>query len=150
MPSSSACLRAVPRVQRKLGLCHSRPNATVNPLLNSRGLKTLYFKFVWLSRNCCLRFISRKWKNYWSLNVSRTVSQLIMRVHKPKVEYKLALQEKPQGSILTYYYKTKRIKYTVIWKKSIKIVKESKPSFFFYIAHNVLLTPLRFQFYFPP
>ena len=39
-------------------------------------------------------------KNYWSLNVSRTVSQVIMRVHKPKVEYKLALQEKPQGSNL--------------------------------------------------
>ena len=42
-------------------------------------------------------------KNYWSLNVSRAVGQVIMRVHKPKVEYKLALQEKPQGSILTYY-----------------------------------------------
>ena len=28
-------------------------------------------------------------KNYYSLSVSRTVSQLIMRVHKPKVEYKL-------------------------------------------------------------
>ena len=39
-------------------------------------------------------------KNYYSLSVSRTVSQLIMRVHKPKVEYKLALQEKPQGSNL--------------------------------------------------
>ena len=39
-------------------------------------------------------------KNYYSLNVSRTVNQLIMRVHKPKVEYKLALQEKPQGSNL--------------------------------------------------
>ena len=39
-------------------------------------------------------------KNYWSLNVSRAVSQVIMRVHKPKVEYKLALQEKPQGSNL--------------------------------------------------
>ena len=85
-----------------------------------------------------------------------------MRVHKPKVEYKLALQEKPQGSILTYYYKTnnltrinwlntrliiasnkirhempfktKRVKYTAIWKKPIKIVKESKPSFFLHCA----------------
>ena len=28
-------------------------------------------------------------KNYYSLSVSRTVSQLIMRVRKPKVEYKL-------------------------------------------------------------
>ena len=32
-----------------------------------------------------------------------------MRVHKPKVEYKLALQEKSQGSILTYYYKTNNL-----------------------------------------
>ena len=36
-------------------------------------------------------------KNYYSLSASRTVSQLIMRVHKPKVEYKLALHEKPKG-----------------------------------------------------
>ena len=97
-------------------------------------------------------------KKYWSLSVSRAVSQVITRVHKPKVEYKLAPQEKPQGSILTYYYKTnnlsginwlntrriiasnksrheipfktKRFKYTAIWRKSIKIVKESKLSFF--------------------
>ena len=98
-----------------------------------------------------------------------------MRVHKPKVEYKLALQEKPQGSILTYYYKrkkltrinwlntrliiasnktrhevpfkTKRVKYTAISKKSIKIVKESKlsffttfPSIFFYsLLHNFVI-----------
>ena len=37
-------------------------------------------------------------------------------------------------------FKTKSIKYTAIWKKFIKIVKESKPSFF-YTAHNVLPTP---------
>ena len=42
-------------------------------------------------------------KNHLSLVISRTVNQLIMRVRKPKVEYKLALQEKTQGSILTYY-----------------------------------------------
>ena len=36
-------------------------------------------------------------KNYYSLSVSRTISQLIIRVHKPKVEYKLALQERPKG-----------------------------------------------------
>ena len=36
-------------------------------------------------------------KNYESLVISRTVNQLIMRVRKPKVEYKLALQEKPKG-----------------------------------------------------
>ena len=33
--------------------------------------------------------ISRKWKTIKVLSFSRTVSQLIMRVHKPKVEYKL-------------------------------------------------------------
>ena len=43
-------------------------------------------------------------KNYYSLSVSRTVNQLIMQVRKPTVAYKLALQEKPQGSTLTYYY----------------------------------------------
>ena len=58
-------------------------------------LKTLYFNFVWLLQNCFLRFISRKWKTIEVLSFSRTVNQLIMRVHKPKVEYKLALQEKP-------------------------------------------------------
>ena len=31
-------------------------------------------------------------KNYLSLSVSRAVSQVIMRVHKPNVAYKLALQ----------------------------------------------------------
>ena len=82
-----------------------------------------------------------------------------MQVHKPKVEYKLALQEKPQGSIMTFYYKTnnltrinwlntrliiasnkirheipfttKRVKYKAIWKKSIKIVKPRFPPQFF-------------------
>ena len=43
------------------------------------------------------------------LSFSRAVNQLIMRVHKPKVEYKLVLQEKPQGSTLTYYYKTNNL-----------------------------------------
>ena len=59
-------------------------------------------KLVWLLQNCFLPSISR-------LNVSRTVNEVIMRVHKPKVEYKLALQEKPQGSKLTYYYKTNNL-----------------------------------------
>ena len=35
-------------------------------------------------------------KNYYSLSVSRTVNQLIMRGHAPKVEYKLALQLDPR------------------------------------------------------
>ena len=39
-------------------------------------------------------------KNYYGLSVSRTVNQLIMRVRMPTVAYKLALQEKPQGSTL--------------------------------------------------
>ena len=44
-------------------------------------------------------------KNFYSLSVSRTVNQLIMRVHKPKVEYKLVyLYSYTQGSTLTYYY----------------------------------------------
>ena len=88
---------------------------------------------------------------------------------------KLALQEKPQGSILTYYYKTnnltrinwlntrlinasnkirheipfktKRVKYTAIWKKSIKIVKESKLSFFF---TTILIFSLIFNVFPPP
>ena len=33
--------------------------------------------------------ISRKWKTVKVLSFSRTVSQFLMRVHKPKVEYKL-------------------------------------------------------------
>ena len=35
-------------------------------------------------------------KNYQSLRVSLIVSQLIMRVRKPTVAYKLVLREKPQ------------------------------------------------------
>ena len=49
----------------------------------------------------CLTFSPiylKEMKNYYSLSVSRTVSQLIMRVRKPKVEYKLALQERPKGA----------------------------------------------------
>ena len=64
---------------------------------------------IWLLQNCFLLSISRKWKTIEVLSFSRTVNQLIMRVHKPKVEYKLALQEKPQGSTLTYYYKTNNL-----------------------------------------
>ena len=87
-----------------------------------------------------------------------------MRVHKPKVEYKLALQEKPQGSILVYYYKTnnltrinwlntrliiaktKWVKYTAIWKKSIKTVKESKSCFTHPSPFSILFPSLIFSF----
>ena len=34
------------------------------------------------------------------LSFSRTANQLIMRVSKPKVEFKLALQERPKGENL--------------------------------------------------
>ena len=61
-------------------------------------MKTLYFKFVWLLQNRFLLPISRKWKTIKVLSFSRTVSQLIMRVCKLKVEYKLAMQEKPKGA----------------------------------------------------
>ena len=64
-------------------------------------------------------------KNYWSLNVSRAVSQVIMQVHKPKVEYKLALQEKPQGSILTYYYKTNNLT-GINWLNTRLIIASNK------------------------
>ena len=65
-------------------------------------------------------------KKYWSLNVSRTVSQVIMRVHKPKVEYKLALQEKLQGSILTYDYKTINNLTRINWLNTRLIIPNNK------------------------
>ena len=86
-------------------------------------LKSLYFNFVWLLQSpifsyppYIIKWIVVSWKNfsliyleemknYWSLSVSHAVSQVIMRVHKLTVAYKLAVQWKPQGSILTYYYK---------------------------------------------
>ena len=49
----------------------------------------------------CLTFspiYPEEMKNYYRLSVARTVSQLIMRVHKLRVEYKLALQERPKGA----------------------------------------------------
>ena len=49
---------------------------------------------------CCLTFSPINLEEMKVLSFSRTVNQLIMRVYKPKVEYKLALQEKPQGSNL--------------------------------------------------
>ena len=43
-------------------------------------------------------YLSRGNENYYRLSVSRIVSQLIVRVHKLRVEYKLALQERPKGA----------------------------------------------------
>ena len=57
-------------------------------------------KLVWLLQNRFLLSISRKRKTIEVLSFSRAVNQLIMRVHKPKVEYKLALQERPKGENL--------------------------------------------------
>ena len=64
------------------------------------GAENSLFQFCLTITELFSPFYLEEMKNYWSLNVSRAVSQVIMRVHKPKVEYKLALQEKPQGSNL--------------------------------------------------
>ena len=68
---------------------------------NANTYATLLEKFCLTITELFSPFYLEEMKNYWSLNVSRAVSQVIMQVHQPKVEYKLALQEKPQGSILT-------------------------------------------------
>ena len=57
-------------------------------------------KLVWLLQNLFLLSISRKRKTIEVLSFSRAVNQLIMRVRKPKIEYKLALQERPKGENL--------------------------------------------------
>ena len=51
--------------------------------------KTLYFSFDWLLQKSFSPFYLEEMKNYWSLVVSRAVSQLIMRVNKPAFAYKL-------------------------------------------------------------
>ena len=43
---------------------------------------------------------------------------------------------------LLILFKTKRVKYSAIWKKSIKIVEESKPSFFFFTLRTMFYLPL--------
>ena len=62
------------------------------------GAENSLFQFCLTITELFSPFYLEEMKNYWSLNVSRTVNQLIMRVRKPKVEYKLALQEKPKGA----------------------------------------------------
>ena len=54
------------------------------------GAENALFNFVWLLQNRVFSYLSRG--NEKLLSVSRTVSQLIMRVHKTFVAYKLALQ----------------------------------------------------------
>ena len=73
------------------------------------GAENSLFQFCLTITKPFLLSISRKWKTVKVLYSSRAVSRVIMRVRKPKVEYKLALQEKPQRSILTYYYKKQLI-----------------------------------------
>ena len=68
-----------------------------NPHIHNVELKTLYVNFVWLLQNRFLLSISRTWKTI-KVSAFYAVSQLIMRVRKPKVEYKLALQEKTKGA----------------------------------------------------
>ena len=46
---------------------------------------------VWLLQNRVFSY-PEEMKNYWSLSVSRAVSQVIVRVHKPTDAYKLAVQ----------------------------------------------------------
>ena len=78
-----------------IGLCPTRASRAWEPRYkqNTRtytqsGAENSLFQF-------CLTFSPfylKEMKNYYSLSVSRTVSQLIMRVQKPTVAYKLALQ----------------------------------------------------------
>ena len=57
----------------------------------------------------CLTFSPFYLEEMKVLSFSRTVNQVIMRVHKPKVEYKFWSTGKTQGSTLTYYYKTNNL-----------------------------------------
>ena len=69
------------------------------------GAENSLFQFCLTITKPFSPFYLEEMKNYYSLSVSRAVSQVIMRVHKLTVAYKLALQLKTHGSILTYYYK---------------------------------------------
>ena len=61
------------------------------------GAENSPFQFCLTITELFSPFYLEEIKNYWSLSVSRAVSQVIMRVHKLKVEYKLALQENLKG-----------------------------------------------------
>ena len=56
------------------------------------GAENSLFQFCLTITKPFSPFYLEEMKNYWSLSVSRAVSQVIMRVHKPTVAYKLALQ----------------------------------------------------------
>ena len=89
------------------------------------GAENSLFQFCLTITELFSPFYLEEMKNYWSLKVSRVVSSVIMRFHKPKVEYKLALQEKPQGSILTYYYKTNNLT-RINWLNTRLIIASNK------------------------
>ena len=56
------------------------------------GAENSLFQFCRTITEPLSPFYLEEMKNYLSLSVSRAVSQVIMRVHKPTVAYKLALQ----------------------------------------------------------
>ena len=58
------------------------------------GAENSLFQFCLTITEPFSPFYLEEVKNYLSLSVSRAVSQVIMRVHKPTVTYKLALQLK--------------------------------------------------------
>ena len=53
------------------------------------GVENSPFQFCLTITELLSPFYLEEMKNYYSLSVSRAVSRLIMRVRKPKVEYKL-------------------------------------------------------------
>ena len=56
------------------------------------GAENSQFQFCLTITELFSPFYLEEMKNYWSLSVSRAVSQVIMRVHKPTFAYKFALQ----------------------------------------------------------
>ena len=56
------------------------------------GAENSLFQFCLTITEPISPFYLEEMKNYYSLSVSRAVSQVIMRVRRPTVEYKFALQ----------------------------------------------------------
>ena len=56
------------------------------------GAENSLFQFCLTITEPLSPFYLEEMKKYLSLSVSRAVSQVIMRVHKPTIAYKLALQ----------------------------------------------------------
>ena len=68
------------------------------PTYTQSGAENSPFQFCLTITELFSPFYLEEMKNYRSLSVSSAVSQVIMRVHKLKVEYKLALQENLKGA----------------------------------------------------